>query len=577
MDRESYSAGGGAEDMFRRCASEMVAQCFAVLGIAFGILLGAGAEPGLAAIRKVIYADDTMWRAGSLRFWIERANDSDVIVFMDYVKVVELEKGELVINKNITLAGPVKIIQGGVGRIFNIASGKAVTLENLELSGGKAPGDGGAIFNAGTLTMKGCTVRENCTIIPGPGSGGGIWNEGTLTMENCVVRGNVCGVNGGGVASKGDLTLTNCVFSGNYVVPGAEQVNGYGGGVHIAARDSMKSLTATNCTFSGNSAALDGGGLCIEGNCDPKVTGCAFSENGARYGGGIQTRSKFILAVKDSSVSGNIASEGGGIHIARDSSCSLSGCTIKNNREDEIRGDYTSDGTNIIGNTPNKSATAFSGYSGEAEPEPRSIVGDSDVSAVKSALANRQSALYGVIEQALAADLGKTIEGKATSLAALAPLAGMATTLYAANTFEDVSLTSADLSVEYTASWPENVRYYALFARADNSGYELADRGVQFEIKAGQSLPDGVTPPDFYVPGEGLMTWKNIVTDNGSYDLNPGVGEVTIRVCSVRAAEVVGDKGSGGGCNAGAGFAPTALLFALPLCAFVRSKGSVRK
>ena len=87
MDRKSYSAGGRAEDMFRRCASEMVAQCLAVLGIAFGILLGAGAEPGPAAIRKVIFADDTMWRAGSLRFWIERANDSDVIVFMDYVKV----------------------------------------------------------------------------------------------------------------------------------------------------------------------------------------------------------------------------------------------------------------------------------------------------------------------------------------------------------------------------------------------------------------------------------------------------------------------------------------------------------
>ena len=552
--------------MFRRCASEMVAQCLAVLGIAFGILLGAGAEPGPAAIRKVIYADDTMWRAGSLRFWIERANDSDVIVFMDYVKVVELEKGELVINKNITLAGPVKIIQGGVGRIFNIASGKAVTLENLELSGGKAPGDGGAIFNAGTLTMKGCAVTGNCTIIPGPGSGGGIWNEGTLTMENCVVRGNVCGVNGGGVASKGDLTLTNCVFSINHVVSIADHGSGYGGGVHIAAHDSTKSLTATNCTFSGNTAVLDGGGLCIEGNCDPRVTGCAFSENGARYGGGIQTRSKFILAVKDSSVSGNIASEGGGIHIARDSSCSLSGCTIKNNREDEIRGDYTSDGTNIIGNTPNKSATAFSGYSGEKEPEPRSIVGDSDVAAVKSALANPQSALYAAIEQALAADLGKTVEGKSTTLA---PLVGMAATLNAANTFEDVAIVSTDLAVEYTASWPENVRYYALFARADNSGYELADRGVQFEIKAGQSLPDGVTPPDFYVPGEGLMTWKNIVADNGSYDLNPGVGAVTIRVCSVRAAEVVGDTGSGGGCDAGAGsgFVPTTLLFFVPALA----------
>jgi hypothetical protein len=31
--------------------------------------------------------------------------------------------------------------------------------------------------------------------------------------------------------------------------------------------------------------------------------------------------------------------------------------------------------------------------------------------------------------------------------------------------------------------------YYALFARADGSGYELADRGVQFELKPRQSLP----------------------------------------------------------------------------------------
>jgi hypothetical protein len=143
-------------------------------------------------------------------------------------------------------------------------------------------------------------------------------------------------------------------------------------------------------------------------------------------------------------------------------------------------------------NTPNRSATAFSGYSGEKEPEPRSIVGDSDVAAVKSALANPQSALYAAIEQALAADLGRTWARRSRK----GDIArGMAATLYAANTFEDVSLTSTDLSVEYTASWPSNVRYYALFARADGSGYELADRGVQFEIRAGQSLPDGVTRP----------------------------------------------------------------------------------
>ena len=88
-------------------------------------------------------------------------------------------------------------------------------------------------------------------------------------------------------------------------------------------------------------------------------------------------------------------------------------------------------------------------------------------------------------------------------------------------------------------------------------------------MKAGQTLPDGVTPPDFYVPGEGLMTWRNVVADGGSYDLNPTAGVVTFRVCSVRAAETMGNSGSGGGggCNAGAGagFAPVAVLLAFPL------------
>jgi Synergist-CTERM protein sorting domain-containing protein len=133
-----------------------------------------------------------------------------------------------------------------------------------------------------------------------------------------------------------------------------------------------------------------------------------------------------------------------------------------------------------------------------------------------------------------------------------------------------VGVESRDLVVEYTASWPENVRYYSLFSKADGSGYENPGRGVQFEIKAGQSLPDDATPPDFYEEGEGLMTWRNVVTDGGSFDLEPAPGIVTFRVCSVRAAEATGNTG-GGGCDASGGFAPLALLLlALPLVALLR-------
>ena len=473
-----------------------------------------------AANLMVSYAGDD-GRAGSLRSTIAAAADGDRIIFHSSVTTVSLTD-YLFVNKALTIEGPVTIKQTKPGARVLYVTG-ACTLKNLTITGG--------------------------SLATGSGTyGAGVYCYADLTMTNCTVTGNT---GGGGIQNLKNLVLQGCTISGN----SANGSNKAGGIGNSAFGSWNVSLTMTDCVVENNT--------CVNGNT-----------------GGIYNGVKATLTMARTTIRNNGNSGlGGGMYLSTYATTTLTDhCAVYGNSPDNIccayDATYSADGTCTIGSAPNKSATAFSGYSGEKEPEPRSIVGDSDVAAVKSALANPQSALYGVIEHALAADLGKTVEGKSTSLA---PLAGMAATLYAANTFEDVSLTSADLSVEYTASWPSNVRYYALFDRADGSGYELADRGVQFEIKAGQSLPDGVTPPDFYVPGEGLMTWKNIVTDNGSYDLNPGVGEVTIRVCSVRAAEVVGDKGSGGGCNAGAGFAPTALLFALPLCAFVRSKGSVRK
>jgi len=461
-------------------------------------------------------------RAGSLRSVLSGAAEGDRIIFHSSVTTVSLTD-YLFVNKALPIAGPVTIKQTTPGARVLYVTG-ACTLKNLTITGGSLP------TGSGTY-------------------GAGVYCYADLTMTNCTVTGNT---GGGGIQNLKNLVLQGCTISGN----SANGSNKAGGIGNSAFGSWNVSLTMTDCVVENNT--------------------CSNGNTGGIYNGVKATLTMARTTIRNNGNSGL----GGGMYLSTYATTTLTDhCAVYGNSPDNIccayDATYSADSTCTIGSAPNKSATAFSGYSGEKEPEPRSIVGDSDVAAVKSALANPQSALYAAIEQALAADLGadlgKTVEEKAISLA------GMAATLYAANTFEDVSLTSTDLSVEYTASWPSNVRYYALFARADGSGYELADRGVQFEIKAGQTLPDGVTPPDFYVPGEGLMTWKNIVTDNGSYDLNPGVGAVTIRVCSVRAAEATGDKGSGGGCNAGAGFAPTALLLALPLCAFVRPKGFVRK
>ena len=555
---------------------------------------------GAATVLEVVdTSDDPSNPApGTLRHLVLHAEDHDIIRFAEGKNNIAL-KATLEIGTSVTILGPATLTQTGSGAVVILkAQDKDVTLTNLTLSGGTDKNmsyAGSGVINWGTMHLAYCTVTGNRTYW----QGGGVNNTKTLTMTNCTVKGNFSNTGGGGVYSRGTLLIQDSVVEDNLCY------DDFGGGIAnegtlTVKRCSVKNNTANspqsqNDTILGTNPGYGGGIGSLSGTVvieDSDVSG-----NEGYFGGGVYIKNG-SAAIQESSVSANTAGAfgggvycfkgsvtlqtsritdnslkadyyGGGLCLSSSTASLLVETVIRGNAPDQIwspaPSSWTSDGTCTVGDAPNKSATALSGYSGEKEPQQRSIVGDADVATVKNALADPKSAIYAAVERALAADLGKTVEGKA------ATLAGMAATLYAANTFEDVALTSTDLAVEYTASWPENVRYYALFCKADGSGYDLADRGVKFELKPGQALPDGVTPPDFYVPGEGLMTWRNIVTDNGSYDLNPGVGAVTIRVCSVRAAESAGDKGSGGGCDAAGGFAPLALLLAfLPVVALRR-------
>jgi Synergist-CTERM protein sorting domain-containing protein len=96
-------------------------------------------------------------------------------------------------------------------------------------------------------------------------------------------------------------------------------------------------------------------------------------------------------------------------------------------------------------------------------------------------------------------------------------------------------------------------------------GYAIPERSVQFEIQPGQQLPDGVMPPDFYEEGEGLMTWRNVVEDNGLYDHNREPGVVTFRVVSIRAEAQTASSSGSSGCSAGDVVSPFALLLGAPL------------
>ena len=460
--------------------------------------------------------------SGTFRYAVLHAKPGDIIRFTGAGTTVVLAD-QVTIDRTLTLKGPATIRQGAVNkRVLEVTA--TCTMNNLTITGGNFsnPGywaaglKGAGIFNrtAGILTMNSCAVTGNTV-------GGAIENSGKLTMNSC--------------------TLTN---NTNFWAFGSAITNVYSSYNH-------PTVTLTGCTIENNDVAGSLGGAIYNGD---------------------------ILVMNDTDVcnnttgkgSGLLSRNGGGLYLGSRSNTTLTnGCRVTGNDPSQLYKEvtyfsspvFTYDSTCVIGDAPNKSATAFAGYSGEKEPEPRSIIGDADVNDVKSALSDSGSDLFAAVRGALSSDLGRTPGGTS------ATLAGLTASLYYANTFEDVAVESQDLIVEYTASWPENARYYALFCKADGTGYEIPQRGIQFEIRAGQSLPDGATPPDFYVPGEGLMTWRNVVSDGGSYDLNPTAGVVTFRVCSVRAAEAVGDTGSGGGCNASGGFAPLALLLVAPLVA----------
>jgi hypothetical protein len=129
--------------------------------------------------------------AGSLRAEIAAAHSGDTINFAPSLagQTITLTKGELLINKNLTIAGPgageLTLSGNHASRVFEVAIGTHVALAGLTISNGLAAGaDGGGIDNSGTLTVSGSILSGNSTNYRWKGNnivggeGGGIYNSG---------------------------------------------------------------------------------------------------------------------------------------------------------------------------------------------------------------------------------------------------------------------------------------------------------------------------------------------------------------------------------------------------------------
>jgi CSLREA domain-containing protein len=218
----------------------------------------------------------------------------------------------------------------GLGdRVLKIAGGADVTISNLTITHGNAPGgtvtggvaqpggNGGAILNQGALTINDAAVTDSRAGggAVGPagvagsqpnggaggvgGSGGGIFNSGQLALSGATISGNQAGNGGqGGVGSAATPSATG----GN---GGAGGAGGDGGGV-----SNVGTLTVTASTLSGNSAGAGGaGGSGGPGTgSTPGETGGAGGAGG--NGGGLSSPSGSI-SVLNSTLASNSAGNAG--------------------------------------------------------------------------------------------------------------------------------------------------------------------------------------------------------------------------------------------------------------------------
>jgi len=249
---------------------------------------------------------------GSLRQAIVDASSGDTINFAANVTTVNLSSDELVIDKNLTIAGLFAhrvTVRPNVSafRIFHIPSSTVtVFISRLTISNGASVehrsfrGNGGGINSAGTLTLTDCIISGNYS--PG-GDGGGLFNDGgTMSVTRCTISNNSAtgddfagGGNGGGIGTfRGSVIITSSTISGNSGIISSycNPVSGGGGGV-----SNFGSMTISNCTISGNSVRANG--FCDYGPNPVTV-----------YGGGILNYGN--LQITSSTIAHNSASRGNG-------------------------------------------------------------------------------------------------------------------------------------------------------------------------------------------------------------------------------------------------------------------------
>ncbi len=229
--------------------------------------------------------------------------------------------GELIVNGGLFMNNCATKTSGAAFHCTNNTS-----ISNSIIIGNKSSTEAGAIMAAGSINfeMNNVVFSNNTSKLNGGALS--VFHENTkATINDCVFYQNESEMSGAGIFSNGITTITNCNFVGNVA-------NNYGGAIFNYQNSSC---TLNNCVFQNNGSAESGGGIYNGDNITlMSISNCEITGNTAKYGAGISTVAD-IIAIKNTTITGNHATENaGGLNI-RAGKLQISGATvIKDNSSD---------------------------------------------------------------------------------------------------------------------------------------------------------------------------------------------------------------------------------------------------
>ena len=316
-----------------------------------------------------------------LRFQLELAQERDYsTISFTCAPTVTLTGGVLPsINLTVTIDGGNTITLSGnnASRLFDVAGGGNLTLQDITLTKGYADGDGGAIYSYGTLNINNSHFLDNQTTLNG--NGGAIVSFGTLNISNSEFAYNKA-ANGGALYPTGAAAVTTITGSNFHHNQTTSPTNGWGGAIYMSAgadvtvtasrlstnqarfggavyvyqtsNGLLTVLTIVNSTLNGNSATQNGGGI-LNSSGTATLTNVTLSGNssgGFGVGGGIFNGGTATLTLTNVTISGNSAGGGGGIDIGEQATATLTNATLSSNQAGTSGGGIVNGGTLTLTN-----------------------------------------------------------------------------------------------------------------------------------------------------------------------------------------------------------------------------------